>query len=304
MASTSLREDISRVRRLADYYRNVSPQTDGRYLKDVLARVPREQLRAAVDGREPISQLDSYFLHEAQDFLKVGLVHLQGYKYLMGGGYRAWAYVTLYYSYFHAANCMLRLAGKAIVHVTWPEDRLKQDAKAERVDLILERSTRGREYQFKGLRGNEHTTMFNMFVQAFPSLIASEHVASILEERVQENYELRFPSQDGRDHALNEADTMYSHDFANPEYGSGWSYGAQEYLGDWFASSGYKVAASAEWLRACIEALTEIGRVSDYRPLYAQYFEMLKTELGNLKTKESLGALIQSWLQQGVDRLG
>jgi len=289
------------LQRLATYYSDVRPTYD--YLKEVLVRVPRDELssRLLLD-RQP---LDGVFIHESWDFMKLALVNFMAYKYLMGGGYSSWGNVTLYYSNFYAANCLLRLAGKAVVHVTWisADSLLSPHTKPDRLDLILERASDGSTYHRKNLRGAEHQVVFNLFSQAFPGMLPKHTGDYIRGERVRENYDLLYPSQEASAHALDRARDMYQHDFADPDYDKNWPGEAQEYLGNIYSSYGWKEAYSAEWLRTCIDTITAIGQRSNHRPSYRLYFQQLMVELPKVQTKTSTASIVFSWIQEALRKL-
>lgn len=284
-------------------------RASARQLKSTLTRLSKEALSDSLHSKKTATELgfslDTHFLGEAQDFLSMGLVNFLGYKYLAGGGYRSWAYVTLYYSNFYAANCLLRLAGKAIVHLEWDTltKRSGTDGKPVKLEIIIERVSDAHDYRFKRKKKSDHHIVFSMFGSTFSSLMRQEHAKFIIDDRFEENYDLLLPSQSTTAFSVDFAKNIYEHDFANPDYGQGWSWEAGEYLADQYAGYGYKEHYSADWLRAGIELMTEIGYESDFRDHFVAYFSRLIEEIKNIDTKPSFHTLVASWLQQGVDRL-
>ncbi len=293
-----------RLKQIADYYKNVVP--GHRYLKWDLGGVGRDRLEQAVDDRQPALQLglelDSHFLYEAQGFLKMGLVNLLCHKFLLGGGYVSWAGVTRYYSAFYAAHSLLRLAGKAIVNVEWPLATLL-GKKSKPLVLQLERTKTSRDYRLKRSRGSQHKVAFNELAKTFPDMFQPEHGEWLREARSDANYDLLVPAQTGDPGEMKLAQDAYRHDFADSHYGEDWNEEAAEYLNNEYMSYGYEEHAVAEWLKYSVNAMTEVGLVSAFKPAFARYFMNVRESLSNLGTKETLQQLVKSWIDDSVARL-
>lgn len=245
--------------------------------------------------------MDSSFLFESQRFLKLGLVNFVCFKFLLGGGYGSWAGVTRYFSAFYAANSLLRLAGKAIVNMDWPMARLLGNK--EILLFQLERTTAFHDYGLKNFRGNQHKFTFDELAKAFPDVMAPEHGALLRDSRVDDNYDLLVPAQTGDPLSIKMAEDAYTHDFADQHYGEGWNLDAVEYLANEYISYGYEEDAAAEWLKSCLSALTEVGRMSVARYQFVAYFKELDASLSRLSTKDTLSRLVTSWVDDSLGRL-
>jgi hypothetical protein len=300
-----------RVKALTEYFRSIRPNRE--YLSELLGRVSQEQIETAINKKETLDSfglaLDGVFLSEAMDFLSMGILNFLAYKHLMGGGYRSWGFVTLYYSNFYAANCLLRLVGLAIAHIEWmdPRDLLISNEEKPRYSrrkrVLVERVSGTHSYVVKKLRQSEHQLVFGRLPQHFPDMLTERIGDLIREDRARENYELRFPSQGLESYSLDIARQIFEHDFAVPGYGAGWDPNAAEYLSDLYASYGYKEDYSAQWIKECTALLTELGRVSRYKRDYEVFFKHVLEWVGKLGSKSALIDLVKSWLDEGLAAL-
>ncbi len=296
---------------LTEYFRAVRPNSE--YLSELLGRVSRDQIETAIKKKETLDSfgldLDGVFLSEAMNFLSVSILNFLAYKHLMGGGYRSWGFVTLYYSNFYAASCLLRLVGMAIAHVEWldPRDLLisieEKPRYSRRKRVLVERVPGTHSHVVKQLHQSEHQIVFGRLPQHFPDMLTERLGDLIREDRARENYELRFPSQGLESYSLDDARKIFEHDFAVPGYAVGWGPDAAEYLSDLYAGYGYKEDYSAQWIKECTAILTELGRASRYKRDYEVFFKHVLERVDKLGSKPALIDLVKSWLDEGLAAL-
>ena len=148
---------------LAIYYKKTKPFSF-EFLKEFFSKQSQSHsLQNRIKHNESISQrdlpMDEMFLMEALTFLRLSVFNFLAYKDLMCSNYLAWAKVTWYYSIFYAINGMLRLAGKAIIHV---------DNTKEIISFQLTRDRQSHSYTMTSSKGQEHEKIWNIFSDTFP----------------------------------------------------------------------------------------------------------------------------------------
>lgn len=298
--------DSKHAKKLTAYYRDVFPYSD--YLSETFSGIAYEDLAKAIKEHKDTKalglELDPLFLAETEDFFTMSLVNFLGYKYLMGGGYRSWAFVTLYYSNFYIANAFLRIAGKAIVHPKW-FGGFSLDERPKRLSLIVERFSSQHNYHLKSFgRGDEHQMVFTLFAQTFPELIKEKDGDYLRDDRVQENYQPRFPSQSLQDHALQGAKAMYDWDFIDFDQRSFQNQEFAEYISEIYAGDGYKEDYSAQWIKTFVNLFAKVGYESRYKQRYRSFLEVLFERLDKIASKPTTLTEVRSWLDQGIKTIG
>ena len=106
---------------MPNYYKNTTPQHH-EFFKAIFERIIKiEDLEEEVSRKSKLDSqwrwFDSVFLFEAITFLRLSMFNLLSYKHLICGKHLPMSKVALYYSYFYSINCLLRLRGKALIHV-------------------------------------------------------------------------------------------------------------------------------------------------------------------------------------------
>lgn len=296
------------IAELQGYFRSVKPNRE--YLSELLRRISQEQILKTINEKKTLDSLgldiDGVFLSEAMDYLSMSILNFLAYKHLMGGGYRSWGFVTLYYSNFYAASSLLRMEGVASTHIEWLDLRdltISSEEKpkySKRMRILIERVPGTHSYLVKKPNNSEHQTIFNKLPQFFPDMLTERIGDLIREDRARENYELRYPSQGLENYSIDDARTLFENDFAVPGYGESTDPEAAEYFYNLYAGDGYKEDYSAQWIKECITILTELGRVSHYKKYYGGFLKHVLEQVDKLGSKPALVTLVKSWLNEGL----
>jgi hypothetical protein len=176
-------------------------------LKEALKRKAREELLKVINRKVVVTGLDQFFLKDAMEFLRLAILNLLSYKFLMSGSYLAWGKVTLYYSNFYSINCLLRLKGFALVHLSYPNENPSELFEENHLNVRVERLGDQHDYsilEFKG--GNTHSYLWNRFDRMYPKISRPWLGKLMMKERVEWNYDLDFPSQSMADYAIEDAE--------------------------------------------------------------------------------------------------
>ena len=215
--------------KIASYYTDVKPSF--RLMKETLRQASRERIIEFIEQKTIVPGLDCFFLKDATEFLRLSILNLLAYKFLMSGNFLAWGEVTLYYSNFYSINCLLRLKGFAVVHIDFIDEKFL------RVRVIR----RDGEHSYKFLRcnrGNVHQYLWNKFSELYPELCTPGLGELMIKDRVAWNYDLHFPSQSMTDYAKEEARKRWENNFLNANFGK-YSYpDAEEYYAALMADIG------------------------------------------------------------------
>ena len=150
------------------------------FLKEFFSKKSQSKnLRHRIKNNENILQqelpIDEIFLIEALTFLRLSIFNFLAYKDLMCGNYLAWSKVTWYYSIFYAINGMLRLDGKAIIHVDGISFQLIRDGKFHSYKMT---KSKGNEHKKYGKFSQRHSQIHQ--IQVFPDLLeAREYLGTM-----------------------------------------------------------------------------------------------------------------------------
>jgi hypothetical protein len=169
----------------ANYWKGISP--DYRFLKEFLREMKRERVKEMVDKIVERRYFDKFFLNEIHHFLRLSIINLLSYKYLMCGNYYAWGNVSLYYGYFYIINCLLRMQKFAIVHINFFQDTL--------LIIIIDRYSNPNYYIVKNCRGREHQILWNTFEQYYRNLSSDDIGEFFRVHRNEWNYDPFYASQ-------------------------------------------------------------------------------------------------------------
>jgi len=288
-----------RIEDFPKYYVGVCPHY--MFLKEYFQSIDVTELQNHLNkGNEiklpkDIANLDGIFLNEAMTFLRMSVINLLGYKFLMSGSYLAWGYVTLYYSMFYAVNCLLRLAGFAIVHI--------EDLQSDKIiRFLIRRSSDGKVYHMGGVKKSEHKVIWNNFASIY-KWIDSDTCREIIWERITWNYDLLFPSQSQEKHAKKEARIMAEYNFLDPNFSNFPDPNVAESLSDLQMNYGNVEISAGELIKQCIKLITEIGLKSHYREKYLIFFRGLLDHVDDFQTKIEFRDIVKNWIKEAIDKL-
>lgn len=283
---------------LSDYYKAAEPFYH-RFLKEIFSRQDIAKLEEAAQKGSVITQdqlpLDSMFLFEARNFLRLSVFNLLAYKLLMCGRHLAWGKVTLYYSYFYSVSCLLRLAGFAVVHPT------NLDGKV--LSMRLVRQHNSHDYRIMSMRGNEHRLVWNTFSTLYPNLSTQSTGKLTIDDRVRWNYDLLYPSQITEEHAVREAEIFCENNFLDPNFGNFSDADAAEYFHDLIANYGYEEMYAGDLIRESISTFVIIAKTSRHKNDYVGFLKSLIEEANHFETKNETRSEVKKWLQNAIDEI-
>lgn len=269
------------------YYANEKPSY--RLLKEGLGQFSRERLVQIAEQKIIVRSLDPLFLKDSTEFLRLSILNLLAYKFLMSGKYLAWGKVTLYNGNFFSINCLLRLKGFALVHLDY------LDEKPLIVRVVRSNKQNGHNVlKWKG--GNTHQYLWNKFSEFYPKLFSPLLGRIMRKNRERWNYDLSYPSQSMTDYAKKDAKIRWENNFLDPNYGNYADPGAAEYYHDLMADTGYEEAGSGDLIEICISHLTDIARNSKYKAWYISFFAELTHGIEDFGSHSDTKEEVQRWL--------
>jgi hypothetical protein len=254
-----------------------------------------EMEKALEDGKIRIDRspaLDAIFINEAQAFLQQSFVNLLAYKFLMGGGYLAWGHVTLYFSQFHAANSLLRLTGKAAVHLDEP------GGKHLKIQIVRDSNLHG--YSIHRLKQSDHDFVWRSLASLYNLPNAQELIRYVVGERVKWNYDMLFPSQSDMPHAKDHRKIMAENNFLDPNFAKYADPDAAEYYDGLRRDYGVGECFAGELIEDCVTAISEIGSRSDYRESYEDSLIRISEHLNNLDGFHPLRETLRAWIEMAL----
>jgi hypothetical protein len=276
---------------LSLYYAEEEPSIY--FLKETLGRKPRGELLQLIERKAVVLGLDSFFLKDAIEFLRLSILNLLAYKFLMSGSFLAWGKVTLYYSNFYSVNCLIRLKGFALVHIDYIDEKP--------LVVRVERMDEKHGYSISNWKGgNTHLYLWNKFHEFYPKLSYPLLGKLMIKNRVEWNYDLDFPSQSMADYAKEDAKIRWENNFLDPNFGNYSDPGAAQYYYDLMADTGYEEAGSGDFIKECVNLLTKIASESKHKSWYASYFAELKKGIEDFGSHPNTKKEIQSWLDKSV----
>jgi hypothetical protein len=266
------------------------------FLKERLRQISREKLLQIIKQKTIVSGLDSFFLKDATEFLRLSILNLLAYKFLMSGSFLAWGEVTLYYSNFYSINCLLRLKGFALVHLEYLDEKT--------LTVRVVRTNKENRYSvLKWKGGNTHQYLWNKFSELYPQLFSPLLGKLMIKDRERWNYDLSFPSQSMTDYAKEDAKIRWQNNFLDPSFGSYADPDAAEYYYDLMADTGYEEAGSGDLIKKCISLLTEIASNSKHKAWYVSYFAELTRGIEDFGSHPDTKREIQGWLTTSIAEL-
>ncbi len=275
----------------SDLFSNVKPSW--RLLKEYInSNFSEEEINRLVKNKGIVTDLEQFFLRDAMAFLRLSILNLMAYKYLMCGHYLAWGKVTLHFSFFYSMNSFLRLKGFALIHIT----KIPPFC-VEKIDKDC--------FKFKKSKKSSHRTLWNKFFEykhekgeiRFPITDA------MLSERYMWNYDLLFPSQSMNEGAIKDADTYCQNNFLDPNYGKFEDPDASEYHWDLMNAIGYEEKLAGDLIKECITMLGKKAQKSKYKTDYVAYFQGMLEGIKSFKTKQDMKKEIEKWIQETLNDL-
>jgi hypothetical protein len=276
---------------LPSYYSNIKPSLE--LLKERLKQIDRAKLEQIVNQKAAVKGIDSNFIKDATEFLRLSILNLMAYKLLMSGFFLAWGKVTLYYSNFYAINCLLRLKGFALVHIYYVEEKpltFKVVRQKDKNEYILS--------HWKG--GNTHQYLWNKFCEYYPDLFTKELAKFTIDERERWNYDLSLPSRSMDAIALDDARDRWENNFIDPDYGKCSTEEAAEYYHDLMANTGYEEAGSWDLIRECTKNLKQIALSSKYKNWYTAFLEEVRSGITDFGSSPEMKREIQKYLSETI----
>lgn len=276
---------------LASYYRNVEPPYC--LLKEVLRQKPRKDFLQIIKQKGSVTDLDSFFLKDATEFLRLSILNLLAYKFLMSGNFLAWGEVTNYYGAFYSINCLLRLKGFALAHIDYVDEGVLR--------VQIERIKDKHEYKLlRWKRGNPHQFLWRKFSEFYPELCTPGLGEILIEERIRWNYDLHFPSQSMSEYAKKEAKTRWENNFLDPNFGNYADPDAAEQYADLMAQIGYREAGLGDYIQQCMKYLNEIAKKSKFKTWYISYYEGLAQGIEDFGSHPATIKEVQNWLRSSI----
>lgn len=206
--------------------------------------------------------------------------------------------VTVYYSYFYIANCLLRLKGVALVHLDYPDEKP--------LTIRILRPRNSRNYRFQECGGaSGHRIVGEEFARLYPRLGNKTISMYTIKERMDWNYDLYYASQATDKYALGEAEDRCKNDFLDPNYGKNASSEdeAAEYYDELMASFGYEEGGTGQYQEYAINQFADIGKNSKYGSSYCVFFESMLQDLGLLGSPDFTKREIANWLRNAISKI-
>jgi len=105
------------------------------------------------------------------------------------------------------------------------------------------------------------------------------------------------------DYAKEEARKRWENNFLDPNFGKYPYPDAEEYYADLMADIGYEEAGSGQYIKECINLLTEIAKKSKYKAWYTSYFAELAEGIEDFGCHPDTKIEIQNWLNVSIVEL-
>lgn len=241
--------------------------------------------------------MDEMFLMEALTFLRLSVFNFLAYKDLMCSNYLAWAKVTWYYSTFYAISGMLRLAGKAIIHV---------DDTKKIISFQLTRDRQSHSYTMASSTGQEHEKIWNIFSDTFrdtfpdlsdPDLSYPKLSKFIINERVSWNYDLFFMSQTMDQHALDEANICCENNFIDEHFSDYPAPDAAQYYDELRFDYGFEETFAWDLIKKGFGMIKDLGKKSDFKDKYVVFYDTLIQDMDKVHSNEETKTVIESFIE-------
>lgn len=295
--------NMVRIEHLPAYYKQTK-LTDCRFFQEIFSEGKKfDELKHDVDNKRTLYNsnfFDSIYLYESFQFLKRSMINLMAYRHLLAGNHLPMAKVCLYYSYFDSANCLLRIRGFALVHIS--ETPRNFDDAPRQLRFIV---TQHENHTFSLSRSgkNEHQLVWNIFRDFFPNLSSKSDVTWYTQDRYEWNYSLlrissaiRLIEQEIRDRNEN--------NFLDPNFFNAYTSGESEYKVDLFSNYGYEEYRAGTLIQEGIKLLGDIAKASKYKKDYLKLFSELKQAVNFVDGNQNTKFEINRWLDNALSELG
>lgn len=272
---------------IAFYYADVKPSY--LLLKQHVNQISEKSIHKMIKEKVVVSNLNSHFLKDAMEFLRLSILNLMAYKFLMCGNYLAWGKVTLHFCYFYSINASLRLSGFALVHLPFTDKKYFR--------LCIERVGKDK-YRFSKLRTRPHWALWDKFYEYNRDKLLFPIRNAMLSERYTWNYDLLFPSQSMTKYAKADAKLYCDHNFLDPNFGVYDEPEASEYYWNLMVSIGYEERIAGDLIQDCIKLLRKIAQKSKYKANYIEYFREIAESIEDFKSHPDTKKEIQKWIKE------
>lgn len=295
-----------RLNNIANYYKNTSPH-HSEFFKEVFMRIIKfEDLKKAVTQNKKLDSkckfFDSIFLFEAITFLRLSMFSLLSYKHLICGKHLSMSKVALYYSYFYAINCFLRLRGKAVIHVQYIPATIFNDEPPKKLVFQLIQHE-DHTFSLDGFSTHEHEFVWNEFHSLFPGLSSRDTGRLFRQDRYDWNYGLLYPSQATDEFAQREIDERCNNNFLDPQFENASTSEESEHKHDLVADYGHEEMYAGDLIKEGIKLLVSIGKESNHKSEYVGSLTKIKNDMDVLESSESTKDEIKKWLDDAIEEL-
>lgn len=269
-------------------------------------RMKFEDLKKAVTQKGKLDSkwkfFDSIFLFEAIAFLRFSMFSLLSYKHLICGKHLPMAKVALYYSCFYAINCLLRLRGKAVIHVqSIPESIFDDESPKNLVFQLIQHENH--TFSLDGVSSNEHESIWNDFHSLFSELLSPDIGRLLRQDRYDWNYGLLYPSHATDESAQREMDERCNNNFLDPQFENANTSEESEHKYDLIADYGHEEIGAGGLIKECVKLLVLIGKESNHKSEYVESLTKIKNDMDVLESSESTKDEIKKWLDDTIEKL-
>lgn len=290
-----------RLSNIANYYKNTSLQNH-EFFKDVFMRIIKfENIAEAVRRKEKLDSdwkfLDSVFLFEAITFLRLSMFSLLSYRHLICGKHLPMSKVALYYSYFYAINCLLRLGGNVVIHIQSIPKKIFSEEQPKTVIFQLIQHE-DHTFSLDGFDGREHEFVWNEFHSSFPKLSSKDSGRLFRQDRYDWNYGLLYPSQATEEFALQEIEKRSNNNFLDPQFLNAYSEGESEYKYNLIADYGHEEMYAGDLIKEGLKLLVLIGKESNYKSEYVESLTKIKNDLDKVESNNQTRDEIKKWIDE------
>lgn len=301
------KNSMVRLSNIANYYRNTSPQNQ-EFFKEVFMKIIKfEDIGKAVKQNAKLNSdykfLDSIFLFEAITFLRLSMFSLLSYRHLISGKHLPMSKVALYYSYFYAINCLLRLNGKAVIHIqSMPKKIFSEEQPKKEIFQLIQHDDH--TFSLGRTSGREHEFVWNEFYSSFPKLSSKDTGRLFRQDRYDWNYGLLYPSQATDEFALQEIEKRNSNNFLDPQFLNARSEGEAEYKQSLIQDYGHEEMYAGDIIKEGLKLLVLIGKESNHKSKYVESLTKIRNDLDKVESRNGTRNEIKKWINESILEIG
>lgn len=296
-----------RLSNIANYYKNTSPRSN-EFFKEVFMRIIEfENLKKVVNQKGNLDSkwkfFDSVFLFEAITFLRLSIFGLLSYRHLICGKHLPMSKVSLYYSYFYAINCLLRLRGNAVIHIQKIPKKIFDDN--EKPEMLVFQLIQHDDHTFSldGFSSHEHEFVWNTFHSLFPDFSHKDTGRLFRQDRYDWNYGLLYPSQATEEFAQQEINKRCDNNFLDPQFGHVEDESLSQYRHDLVADYGHEEMYAGDLIKEGLKLLVSIGKESNHKSEYAELLSKIKNDMDVVESSDEVRNEIKKWLDSAIEEL-